>query len=584
MQIQNPFSLAFLVIAASLVLTTGCDFGAARDAAESVGVVVELPPIETTVSGQIVDAASGELVEAPVTLHFKGPDKNATVDMYSDPLPSQKVSGGFTSFGIRNGRHPTSNNPVRLRVVAQAEGYQKTSEVIEIHETGTREFVLDMLSTNPTQQPEAASGIRDRSGKVTRKGTIAEPLHVQTPATQQNSTTALYLPQGSALEMSKRAEAGDLTVDLSYYPPTERTLEALPGNGTVETDAEAERFTVAGYMNVRLRAPNGNLVKNVADRHGDSVRTQVRLPDGATHPSTGAPLRAGDTLELFRYDSEAGLWHPDTTVIVKTLGTGAKAKLERPPPPPVEPSGAGQDLGIRWNPWAGTSSEWWAWGTRTQTSCSVGANLRVEANGQSGQLSVTLQRSGLQYSGTASVEELAGQEQPLSQLLSQSSVPQHSDYTLTLTTRDEQSTTIENVNPCSGSYTATLPQPSSVPRTDVLFRGYPECPGDQKVRITSVPTLTIYYRESDAPAGASWHTAGDRKISWVMDDPNDPTYIRWAELRLDGLKQDTRYQMYTTYDGDRYEASARVPVRDTATIKDDRVLVEYSQDFSSVCS
>jgi hypothetical protein len=42
--------------------------------------------------------------------------------------------------------------------------------------------------------------------------------------------------------------------------------------------------------------------------------------------------------------------------------------------------------------------------------------------------------------------------------------------------------------------------------------------------------------------------------------------------------------MYTTYNGERYEASALVPSLASAPIEDNRVLLEYSQDFSSVCS
>lgn len=137
---------------------------------------------------------------------------------------------------------------------------------------------------------------------------------------------------------------------------------------------------------------------------------------------------------------------------------------------------------------------------------------------------------------------------------------------------------------CKGSYAVTLPTPTSVPHTDVLFRAYPECPAGQKVRLTGVPTVTIYYRESDAPSGTAWHTAGDEKISWIMDDPKTPTYIKQAELRLDGLKQETRYDLYTTYDGKRYETGSVIPDLDPAQLVENRVLVEYSQDFSLVCS
>ncbi|HKL88108.1 MAG TPA: hypothetical protein VJ884_03810, partial [Salinibacter sp.] len=90
---KNWINGAILFLGA-LLLLNACDFGAARRAAESVGVIVELDSIETTISGQFVDAATGQLLENPVTLEFKGPDQNAPVDMYSDPISSQTATGG----------------------------------------------------------------------------------------------------------------------------------------------------------------------------------------------------------------------------------------------------------------------------------------------------------------------------------------------------------------------------------------------------------------------------------------------------------------------------------------------------------
>jgi len=570
------FSLALFL------LVGGCDFGAAQQAVESMGVIVKLEPIETTVSGQIVDAASGELVETPVTLQFEGPDGEAVVDMYSDPLSSQEVTGGVTSVGIKNGRQPTSQNPVRLRVVAQAEGYKPTSEVIEIHDSGTKQFTLDLLSTNPAQQPNGASGVRDKSGTASAEGKMETDLDVRTPSDYQKGQAALHIPDKSILRSRQAGVEGQLTVDLSHYPANEATMDALPASGTIETGTQSERFGVVGYLNLRIQDEDGETVSRITDPGTDRTRTTVRLPEDAVHPSTGTDLQKGDELELFRYDTDEGTWHSDTTVTVRALG--ADAPRRAPASSTSETTASEGALALRWQSLDDNTSSWWAWGTRSTASCQLAAEAQVDANGQAGTVEVVLQRAGRKYSNTMSIDELKGGAQPLSALLGQSTVPRYEDYVLTLATRDGQSRTIEGVDPCDGRYSMTLPEPTSTPRTDVLFRASPECPGDQKVRITSVPTLTIYYRAQDAPEGTSWHTAGDDNITWVMDDPENPTYIKSAELRLDDLKQDTHYDMYTTYDGERYEASAHVPVRDTATIEEDRVLVTYRQDFSEVCS
>ena len=573
-----PSSAILLVVSVALVVG-GCDFGAARDAVESVGVIVELDSIETTVSGQFIDAATGELVESPVTLKLRGPDGDAAIDMYSDPISSQTISGGITSFGIQNARQPAPDDPIRIRVVAHAEDYHTTSETFEVHEDGNKEFTLTMVRSDPNRQPEGATGIRDRSNRV-RAGQMTDALTLQTPD-EGTGTAALYLPDGSTLRTSKRPTSTSLTVDLSYYPTNEATLDALPGNGTMAVGSQTERFNLAGYLNLQIRNGTGTLVSKIeTGPEAPTPQMKVHLPAGASNPSSGTPIRAGDELTLYRYDAETGLWQSDTSVsVVYMAGDGSASSTSH------NAGDVGHDLGIIWNPWtSSSSSKWWAWGTPSESTCDIDAQLQIHPNGQSGGLNVTLQRSGLQYSGSTPVEDLANQAVLLSGLLDQSKASAYQDYELVLTTRDGETQTVQGIDPCSGTYSTSLPAPSSAPRTDALFRGYPECPGNQKVRITSVPTVTVYYRETEAPSGAPWHTADDEKIAWVMDDPDNPTYIRWAELRLDGLKQDTRYDMYTTYDGERYEASALVPSRQSATIVEDRVLVEYNQDFSSVCS
>lgn len=571
-------------VAIGLLLSAGgCDVGAAQDAFESAGVIVELPSIETTVSGQFVDAATGELVQVPVTLQFRGPDGGAVVDMYSDPISSQAVSGAVTSFGIRNGASPSPQDPVRLHVVARAEGYQATSEVLEVSDTGSEQFTLRLLSDDPTQLPAGASGIRETAGSAAQDGTVEADLDVETPAEGKTGQAALHLPANSVLRNRRTPIKGNLTVDLSHYPPNDETLAALPGDGTVGTTVGTERFVVAGYANLQITDATGTPATWIDDHEADEDRSQtvVRLPQNAGHPATEKSIERGDKLTLFRYNSGTGTWHADTTLTVQVLDREQKSK--KGPTPPGNPSSLDGHLGIQWSP-DSLGTGWWAWGTRAQTTCQTDASVQVNDNGQSGAVEVTLKRTGLRYSASHSVEYLTESPRSVGTLIGSSSVPQHTDYELTLTTQDGQSQTINNVAPCSGTYSISLPAPTPTPRADVLFRAHPECPGDQKVRITSMPTVTIYYRESNAPGGTRWHTAGQDKITWVMDDPDSPTYVRWAELRLNGLKQNTRYDMYTTYDGNRYEASGHVPSNEEATIEGERILVEYSQDFSNMCS
>ena len=131
---------AGVLLTAALLTIGSCDFDAAKEAFDAFDVIVELEPINTVVAGLIVDANGNDLVEVDVTLRFAGTDAGAVIDMFSDPIQQQHVEGGLTSFGIQNSRVPSVNDPVILRVLAEAEGYMPGSATLQLDDVGQHQF------------------------------------------------------------------------------------------------------------------------------------------------------------------------------------------------------------------------------------------------------------------------------------------------------------------------------------------------------------------------------------------------------------------------------------------------------------
>ncbi|PSQ95504.1 MAG: hypothetical protein BRD55_10760 [Bacteroidetes bacterium SW_9_63_38] len=572
---DQRLSLAPLVCLAGLLLiVTGCDFGAAKNAVQSVSPTVSLPTTKTTVSGRTVKASSGALLSTSTNLRVRGPDGDALTNMYGDPVSKLTLYGGTVSFSVRE--RPTPDDPVQFQMVATADGYQTTSEPVHLTTTGTKQFQLDMLSENPTQQPDGAFGTRDQSGRIGEDGVLQSTVSVKSPSSSDHGRVGLVLPAGTALRTDGQPAGGSLITDLVHYSVTTRTLETLPGNGEVASASSPQRFSVVGYLNQELRSAGGAPITDLRAPDGAQPTTWVRLPPNAVAPTRGAPLREGDQLDLFQFDPTTGTWQMDTTITVQSRPAGADVQA-------TSRTRKSSSLGIQWPLRKSLQSRWWAWGRSSPRACAPNATLKIEPNGQYGSVEIRLQRSGLQYQRSVPVDaEGNNTARSLSTLLDQSSVPRHEDYTLSVHTRDGQSRTVTGIDPCGGTQSVSLHAPTDQRRrTDVLVKVVPTCPAKQHVRLASAPKVTVYYRELGTDR---WSTIDGTRIRWVTDNPQSWTYIKRAEVTLDGLKQGRRYEFTTTYGQDQYGAPLQIPRRADATQKNGRTVVTYDRPLPNICS
>lgn len=550
-------------------LMAGCDFGAAQTALESVSPTLDLSVSETTVSGRAVEASTGALLRSPVDLEVRGPARDAVLDMYGTPLSSPTLYGGSISASVRGA--PSLDRPIRFQVVAGADGYQTTSAAVEVTGAGTKEFRLHLLREDPARQPQGATGVRTQIDVPSGGPALRSAQSVVTPAGPAGGGAGLSLPEGTVLRSEGAAVDAPVTVDLIHYSITDRTLDALPGDGVVVSENDRYgRFAAAGYLNRQFRTRDGDALSSASTPGAPAPTMWTTLPTGAVHPSDGTRIEAGDPLALFRFDRTDGTWRPDTILTVRPVRPGPTSK-------------AGARLGLRWPLDASSlSTRWWAWGHRPSGTCTPATSLTVAKNGQTGPVTLRLQRPGLQYTRTVSLDALTSGTPSLATLLEQPAVPRHDRYTLVLRTRDGQSRTVASLSPCGGTQAVSLPAPAAPSaRTDVLVQAVPDCPANQRIRITSAPKVRVYYRPEGTP---TWHPAGGEHITWVMNDPESPTYIRRAELRLDGLQDGVRYEFRTTYGQDQYEASVLVPDAADASSQNGRTVVSYRHPLPALCS
>lgn len=101
----------FIVIA----FISGCSL---ENPVDTLEVEVQLPQIETVVSGTIIDAATGKPMgmnnNTVAYVKVLGEDKSAVVDMLNDVVSEFTVNSGVMGFAIADGVHPTAEDPVKI--------------------------------------------------------------------------------------------------------------------------------------------------------------------------------------------------------------------------------------------------------------------------------------------------------------------------------------------------------------------------------------------------------------------------------------------------------------------------------------
>ena len=294
---------------AALLLVAGCDFQAAEDAFDGFDIIIELEEINTNVSVRLINPADDSFINDTVNLTFKGDNGGDVIDLYSDPLTAFAVSGGIGAFGIKNAVVPSASNPVTVRVVAKANGFETGSANVVMTSTGLTEAVVYMVRSNQTVQGGAtASG----SGQAT-SGTVNQPVQVTTnsgDATNQ-ATASVSVPTGTiATTASGVAATGTLQTNVSFYTaPTQQSSQAFPGgfsggvqqqNGTVSPNP----ITTAGFMTVTVTDGAGNEVT----QFDPPIELSIDVPGTTINPGTGAAIQNGETIDIMSYDDDNGIW------------------------------------------------------------------------------------------------------------------------------------------------------------------------------------------------------------------------------------------------------------------------------------
>jgi hypothetical protein len=521
----------FMILAILLGLSLTCDV---NDPTENLKVIVNTDPIETVISGSVVNGATSEPIDdVAVQFTVSGDDAGLVVNLSGASQTSFELSEGMVSFALTESADPSPDNPVELLLIAETNGYLSTSLPLKIHETGSKTFRVYMIKINdPPEGVARAEG----DGQADAFGTLLQDVQVNATEPITGARSGVELPQGLILYAEDGAPLqGDLDVLLVYNNnQSDASLASFPGGFEVTVEQsgviqEGGLFVSAGLATVEISDPTGKIAHTFGYNAGAGKRLSraladedtlptisVGVPSDTYNPETGGMVGNGDAIDIWLYDVDGGVWeHQSRDTITGPDGSGNySVKFTVDHLTPCNP-------------------DWWI-----QNTCTVDRMIHITGNEDRVPLTIRIKLArGAGYVWT--VYNIIDEVRLWLQALLNTA------YVIEAWTdcgAYPQLVGSVEVNPLCG--TAPIYLPVTIPDIEtttktISLSGYCECDENLEVRPNS---NTIWYQNTECGAG-SWIAIGA-----VVE----------GSLTIEGLEIGVTYLFGTWYGGRWYQLAATI--------------------------
>jgi len=300
--------LRVVPLAVILVIALTCSV---KNPTDDLKLIINFDPLNTQVAVDFVNTKSNETIDDPITLKVEGEDKALVVDLNNNVTNVFDVDEGLVSFGIKRGVEPTPDSPVKFQLIAEAEGYLTTSINVTLDSTGGHPYTLFMVEkANP---PNGVMFKENNSGSADNQGRVNSDIQVETDPDQVGGASAdVVIPQGTIITDENGAPlTGNLKVEIGYFSNlSDEALRSFPGGFSVriasneEGSPEEAAFITAGFLSLEVTDENGREAENFST----PITITMEVPPETNNPETGQPIKAGDQIKIWSYDSETGEW------------------------------------------------------------------------------------------------------------------------------------------------------------------------------------------------------------------------------------------------------------------------------------
>jgi hypothetical protein len=549
-----------LVAVLLLGLLASCDFGAAENAIDEFDVIVGLPALSAVVNLQALDASDGSPISQEVQVVFDGQDESSVVDIYSDPLSEMTVEGGFANFALDSTRSPSSENPARLTLRAQAEGYNATSVSVQITEEGSVNRVIRLTPDNPEQSSEGTAGSRetvntDDNGETTTAVTAETGETSTGPDAAQGSAS---IPAGTSLQTAGGEPLqGQVTTDLSVFDNSAEAQELMPPEAK---ETENGRRQIRGAARFEVQDESGRTASQFGGGGGDTTTVTADLPtinsDNGTpsitfvNPSTGESRTVELASSTSSQKRSAGKRAQEATIIQFIEGDAFVIPTVGEP---IDVPNLAEDL---------SGEIFLGVGVEPSQNCEPQGELDIAPNGQSGSLAVSVSGEGFATSTEVSIPGSESSFTLSAASLFSGTIPDAGPATVTLQTSDGQEVSTE-IDLCAGSASVDLPAPTS-DRISASVRVVPDCPQGERLPVSPpFDGYSVSYRQSGN--SGRYQTVPKENITINTTD-DDLETVTSAVVPVSGVLPNTDYEFVGTFGEESSSQVVTMPGQDGAEV------------------
>lgn len=308
-------TILLLFTAALSFLVSSCDI---KSPVEGLEVRLKTLSRTTTAAVRMKDAATGSLISNPVSVTFRGEDKELVISSTNVAITSANSNQGILTFSIKDDITPTTDNPIDLTLVCKTDGYITTSKNIKITKAGISNFSVSMVSDSNV--PTGAVSNTESTGSTDSQNGISEDINISSGReTNSNAQATVSVPAGTRLiGADGNALNGDVVTRVAYFNPLdEESVNSFPGGLNVNVTNESGnnvngQFVTAGFVAVDMTV-NGEEVERFEN---GTLQLNIEIPEGVMNPITGQQVQSGDVIPLWSYDEDNGEWKFEQNITV----------------------------------------------------------------------------------------------------------------------------------------------------------------------------------------------------------------------------------------------------------------------------
>jgi hypothetical protein len=266
----------------------------------NAGLALDLTQGRGVIGGQLFDAKTQMLLKSPVKLSVTGPDSNKIEKTQFE------TQNGLFSLVLKSGVEPALNQPIRVTVVAEAEGFFSASAGLNITDRKHDAFVLKLVN-----QKDAPAGVGTADAQTDASaGKLNQALNISANENQSKSLASFALKAGTELkDASGQALSGKIQTHIGYFSnTTPGSLGAFPGGFAPQVSQNGldsnGYFITGGFVSVDMVDQSGRK----ASQFSQPAEVTIQIPQGTRNPETGKVIANGDTIGIWSHDPRTGKW------------------------------------------------------------------------------------------------------------------------------------------------------------------------------------------------------------------------------------------------------------------------------------